>query len=157
MSPPIRRRRTHRLPPDAYVGTMAAHVTIVTGLRERLFEDPRLAQACLEALEQARSKHDATLHAYCVMPDHVHLLVEVPGAMSLEKFMRLFKQLAGYRIKQLTGEPAWQISYHDRILRREESLLDVAAYIWENPVKAGLVESRSDYPFSGPLEHLQPS
>jgi len=127
---------------------------MVTSQRDSLFSDERFAGICLEALESAAEKHDAVLHAYCVMPDHVHMLVEVPGPASLQKFVRLHKQLVGFRIKQITGNSVWQVSYHDRILRLEESLLDVALYIWENPVKAGLVDSREAYPFSGPPEKL---
>jgi putative transposase len=85
--------------------------------------------ATLSCLEDARAKHDATIHAYCFMPDHLHLLIQIPEAKSLEKFVRLFKQLSGYLLKQTDGLPVWQVSYHDRILRRDETLHDVAAYI----------------------------
>lgn len=73
--------------------------------------------------------------------------------------MKLFKQLAGYRVKKLTGQPLWQKGYFDRIVRAEEDLADFAGYIFANPVRAGLVQEPWDYAFSGgeyfehPLEH----
>ena len=154
MARPPQLRKSPRLNDYDYVGTLASHVVLVTRERQPLFADAELAELCLEALEASRRKHDATIHAFCVMPDHVHVLVEMPDSTSLQKFVRLFKQLSGYRLKQATGDFAWQTSYYDHILRREESILDVANYIWENPVEQGLAETQADYAFSGPREFL---
>ena len=122
--------------------------------RRPIFASPELRAICLDALEETRAKHAATIHAYCVMPDHVHVLVEIEADVSLQKFARLFKQLSGYRLRQSLGGFAWQTSYYDHILRSDEAILDVVAYIWENPVKAGLADSVSMYPGSGPRNML---
>ena len=90
------------------------------------------------------------LHAYCFMPNHVHLLVSGSADSQLGAFVRLFKQLSGYAAKQKLGAPMWQISYYDHVLRHEEDLAHVARYIWNNPVRAGLVDVRSQYPYDGP-------
>jgi putative transposase len=90
------------------------------------------------------------------MPNHVHLLVEVPEGVSLRAFVQHFKQLSSHALKQMTGAEAWQISYHDHVLRREESVLDVARYIWDNPVRRGLVSNRGEYHFSGPRHLMEP-
>jgi hypothetical protein len=45
----------------------------------------------------------------------------------------------------------WHKSYHDHVVRSEEDLLQIAEYILGNPVRAGLVESAAEYPFSGSL------
>ena len=93
--------------------------------------------------------------AYCLMPEHMHLVVEVPEGVSLRAFVCHFKQLSGYALKRKTGSLAWQISYYDHVLRKEEGLLDVARYIWDNPVRKGLVRERGEYPFSGPRHLLE--
>jgi REP element-mobilizing transposase RayT len=98
----------------------------------------------------------AALIAYCLMPDHVHVLVEVPENVSLKDFARYFKQVSGYALKQHLGMEAWQISYYDHILRKEENLLDAARYIWDNPIKEGIVGNRADYALSGPRELMEP-
>jgi hypothetical protein len=54
------------------------------------------------------------------------------------------KQRSGYALKKATGVFAWQISYYDHVLRKEEALLDVAQYIWDNPVKEGIVDDPRD-------------
>jgi Transposase IS200 like len=87
--------------------------------------------------------------AYCFMPDHFHLLVEGRDASNLIDFMKLFKQLAGYRCKRKLGRSLWQKSYHDHVLRKAEDIGAVARYIFANPVQAGIVQAMEDYPFSG--------
>jgi REP element-mobilizing transposase RayT len=89
------------------------------------------------------------------MPDHVHVLVTMPEGISLAAFVHDFKQRSGYELKKASGEAAWQVSYYDHILRREESVLDVARYIWDNPVKGGLAHHWLDYAYSGPRERLE--
>jgi putative transposase len=101
-------------------------------------------------LEKASHDFSVQVPAYCFMPDHLHLLVVVPEGVWLQEFVRQFKQRSGYALKKATSAFAWQISYYDHVLRKEEALLDVARYIWDNPVKEGLVDDPRDFPFSGP-------
>jgi REP element-mobilizing transposase RayT len=91
--------------------------------------------------------------AYCFMPDHIHLLAAASDEADLPAFMRTFKQRTGYSCKKALGwdGPFWQKSYYDHILRSEERVEAVAAYIWGNPVRAGLVQDMDSYPFSGSL------
>jgi REP element-mobilizing transposase RayT len=88
------------------------------------------------------------------MPDHAHVLVSVPEGILLTAFVRDFKQRSGFELKKATGEPAWQVSYYDHILRKEENVADVARYVWNNPVREGLVVEWLDYPYSGPRDRL---
>jgi putative transposase len=136
------------------MGTVVAHLTLVTHERRPIFDTDDNVGATLACLEDARAKHDATVYAYCFMPDHLHLLVLIPEGKSLQPFVRLFKQLSGYLLKQIDGTPVWQVSYRDRILRRDEAIHEVAAYIWDNPRKAGLVDDWLQYPYSGPRENF---
>lgn len=120
-----------------------------------MFSNPRAVQAVLECLTLPCARYGFSLHAYCFMPDHLHLLVSGQDDSSLTDFVRHFKQLSGHRFKREHGAPLWQISYYDHVLRRDEDLLTVARYIWDNPVRAGLVQDRSEYPFSGPREVME--
>ena len=56
---------------------------------------------------------------------------------------------AAVRVHAIGGITLWQDGFYDRILRRDEDSLDVAAYIVANPVRAGLVHRVTDYPYSG--------
>lgn len=84
------------------------------------------------------------------MPDHLHLLVLGSDRGSLIRFAQHFKQATGFRHRGL-----WQRSYYDHLMRREETVADVANYIWDNPVRAGLVDDALSYPYSGPRDVLE--
>ena len=140
------------MPGFDYRGGLTAHVTVVTRLRQPLFTDGALAQTCLRALAESSERFDATLYAYCLMPDHLHLLVGVDQDATLKQFMHQFKTVSAFRLKQATGSPPWQTSYYDRVLRREEDIESAQTYIWHNPVKEGLAETWDEYPYSGPRE-----
>ncbi len=88
--------------------------------------------------------------AYCFMPDHVHVLVEATREdADLLAFVHSAKQKTAYWFVRSTGRPLWQASFHDRILRTADATLSVARYIFENPVRASLVVSPTDYPLLG--------
>jgi len=50
----------------------------------------------------------------------------------------------------------WQDRFHDRILRQRDSGIEVVEYIFDNPIRRGLVARRRDYPYSGELDVLIP-
>jgi REP element-mobilizing transposase RayT len=146
--------RSPRLKDFDYLGPLAAHVIVVTRLRQPIFADPTLAETVVTQLLAAAARYNAIVHAYCCMADHLHMLIEVPEGVSLQRLVRWFKQMSGFQLKQALGTEAWQISYYDHILRKEEAIEDIARYIWQNPVTAGLVEDWTEFPFSGPRYRL---
>jgi putative transposase len=148
-------RTSPRLKGFDYVGPFGYSLTLATRGRAAAFSDPCVVQAVLECLALPCARYGFSLHAYCFMPDHLHLLLSGQDDSSLTDFVRHFKQLSGHRYKREHGAPLWQISYYDHVLRRHEDLLTVARYIWDNPLRAGLVQDRSEYPFSGPREAME--
>ena len=155
MTPRLPYRQSPRLKNFDYLGPLAAHVVIVTQHRRPIFADQSTAVIALEWLDKTARRYAALVHAYCFMPDHVHILIEVPEEVSLQRLVRWFKQMSGYALKQSLGIPIWQVSYYDHVdhvLRKEEAIEEVARYIWNNPVAEGLVDDWSRYPLSGPRE-----
>lgn len=146
-------RESPRLDGFPYVGTHVYNLGTVTRGRMLLI-DPETASEAMDALDKACEKYSFTRYAYCFMPDHVHLLVASEDGASMERFMRYFKQLSGYAYKKRTGQSLWQISYYDHVLRAEEAVRPIAEYIWQNPVRRGLVDSPEKYPYSGPKENM---
>jgi len=95
------------------------------------------------------------------MPDHLHLLLEGKSKEAdFKRFVSSFKQTTGYYHSQNAAQgfnpddspKLWQPSYYDHVLRNEEDLQKVAAYILNNPVRKGLVEHYREYDFSGSLD-----
>jgi len=83
------------------------------------------------------------------MPDHLHLLMGGRDRSDLREFMKDFKQVSAYNYKKEFNETLWQRSYHEHVLRCEEAVEDIAEYILNNPVRAGLVQDLRQYPYSG--------
>jgi putative transposase len=97
----------------------------------------------------ARTEGFAIL-AYCLMPDHVHLLVEgISERSDFRRFAKLAKQRSGAAYALKSGNRLWQKGYYERVLRYDEDAKDVAQYIIANPVRAGLVRSPDQYPYLG--------
>ncbi len=96
---------------------------------------------------------DVRVFAYCLMPDHLHLLLGAPSGGSITRFVGAWKSQC-YRERRGMGlaRRFWQRSFYDHILRSEEDLRRTAQYILENPVRAGLVDNASEYPLSGSFE-----
>jgi len=138
-----------RLKDFDYIGTYAYFVTILTKDRGTYLKEVEVVDSLIGILvEKARSERFSVL-AYCFMPDHPHLLVSGDDDNSnLMKFISLFKQKSGYWFKKNYNKNLWHISYYDHILRKEESIENVALYILENPVRRGLVSDPKEYPFS---------
>jgi len=145
-----------RLPAFDYVGPHAYFITIGTVGRHLAFADADRVQLARSALDEASRSHGFAALAYCFMPDHLHLLLQGSDSSDLIAFMKRFKQLSSYRYKQRTGRQLWQRSYFEHVLRHDDNRDGIAAYIWENPVQAGLVAEREIYPFSGPRSTMGP-
>ncbi len=143
-------RNTIRLPAAGYALPGTAWLgTIGTAGRVAAFADPALARAVATLLDDRCTAIGSTLGVYCLMPDHVHLLVQITAGNLIDvvrdaksRTTRLWWQHGG------TG-PLWQRSFHDRGLRTPDSYYHALAYILNNPVRASLVADWTDLPFLG--------
>ena len=141
--------RRPRLESFDYRGPHAYFLTINVKDRRPALANAPLCALLRAVLLDAAERFAFGLEALCFMPDHVHLLVSGWREDSdLKRFVRRFKQATGYAYKRRHGERLWAYSYYDHVLRREESLEDVAHYLLANPVRAGLVERWEEYPYS---------
>lgn len=154
------RRSSPRMQAFDYVGPYAYSLTINTANRHRAFVSGALVDECGEALREACYHHGFTVEAYCFMPDHLHLLLVGSDDSALVPCIKRFKQRTAYVYRRRTRLALWERSYYDHVLRSDEDIAVVADYIWDNPVRANLVQDRAGCPFSGPrgaMEHESPS
>ncbi|HEV7239019.1 MAG TPA: transposase [Thermoanaerobaculia bacterium] len=76
------------------------------------------------------------LHAWCVMPNHVHAMFYLERGSDLEKVLHSWKSYTAHAIDRGV---IWQREYFDRVIRSPEHFNETRAYIRNNPAKAGLV------------------
>ena len=89
------------------------------------------------------------LHAFVVMPNHVHLLAT--PAVPLPKLMKSLKGITAKRANAmlaLTGNRFWQEESYDRLVRNPREFENIRNYIEANPVRAGLAREASEYRWS---------
>jgi putative transposase len=143
-------RKRIRLSNSAYRQGHAFSITIAPDGRYpwfRLYR--RLSAKVVELLVDFAKTRETVLYAWCVMPDHIHMLVEDKDVVGL---VRLLKGRLVPDARRLEpGRVLWQRSFYDHALREDEAPPDVALYIWQNPVRAGIVDSARGYPWSGSL------
>jgi REP element-mobilizing transposase RayT len=110
-----------------------------------------IASVVIEAVQFAeRPLERYDLHAYAVMPNHVHLLVT--PKVDVSKLLRSLKGFTARRANRLlgrAGQPFWQEESYDHWVRSEGEFDRIGRYIFFNPVRAGLVARPEDYPWSG--------
>jgi putative DNA methylase len=91
-----------------------------------------------------------SLSAWCVMPNHVHALLEISSGYRLDRVVHSWKSYAAKEANRVLGRTGsfWAPEYFDRFMRDEKHLASTVAYIEGNPVKAGLCDNVSDWRFS---------
>jgi REP-associated tyrosine transposase len=147
-------RRPPRLEGFNYKGPYIYSLTASTYRRQHAFAVSEFAGSAAEQLLQHAGKHGFKIIAYCLMPDHVHVeLRGLSASADMRKCFESWRQWTGFRWKRSRGIHLWEEGYWDYVLRQNEDPVRIAAYIINNPVRAGLVSSVFDYPYVGSSEH----
>ncbi len=134
------RRETNRTNEFAYF------VSTQTVGRTPFFRHERWARLMIATIERYAQK-DYVLHAFVVMPDHMHLLISPSEAV--EKSVQLIKGGFSFRAKRelsWKGE-IWQPGFTDHRIRDEEDWNRHLEYIRTNPINARLVEDLKPFPY----------
>ena len=130
----------------------AAMDKLVDETRTGLFylREPAVADTIVDALHcNANTLGRYVLHAFAVMPNHVHLLAT--PAIALPKLTKSLKGITAKRANAmlaLTGATFWQEESYDHLVRNLEEFGKIRNYIENNPVRAGLVREAGDYRWS---------
>lgn len=142
--------RPRRIPGYAYLGVQRYFITACTRDRAPHFRDPDAVRLAVDAFVDTAREYAISIVVYCVMPDHLHLLLDGDhDGSDLQSFMKMAKQRAGFRFKQRHGHSLWQPGYYEHVLRDEERTEEVVFYIIANPVRKQLVQNVLDYPYWG--------
>lgn len=125
------------------------HVTARGDRREDIFEDDQDRQMFLSTLEQAVTQFNWICHAWCLMDNHYHLLVQTPDG-NLSKGMRqlngVYTQASNRRHRRVGH--LFQGRFKAILVDSDAYLLELTRYIVLNPVRAGMAKKASDWPWS---------
>lgn len=90
------------------------------------------------------------LLAWCVMPDHLHVIVQQAEGWPLSTVVHSWKSYTANAVNRALGRsgPLWMREYFDRFMRDDDHLNTTIAYVENNPVASGLVERPEDWRWS---------
>ncbi|MBP3228611.1 MAG: transposase, partial [Bacteroidaceae bacterium] len=123
------------------------------------YEDAGMGQCFLrdaavaDMVQQAILRRDGTLYRlirWCIMPNHVHMLIEPLAGVSLSDIMRSLRSYTAHEANRILNRRGkfWMNEYFDRFIRNAAHFANVVDYIDHNPVRAGLCHSPERWPWS---------
>jgi putative transposase len=145
---------THPYPPHhpdlPYRGKHSYFLTFATDGRRPRFVDRDIVGLVWRQIVRAAEQCRVEITAYCFMPDHLHMVVRGrEAAADCKAFIKSAKQLSGYYFAQERGSRLWQRYCFERVLRDDLECALTIGYVVSNPVRSGLADHPSGYPFVG--------
>ncbi len=142
--------RPQRLEGFEYRGARRYFLTFCTRNRQPAFHDAHVVALVIGQIRRTTRESGFVILAYCVMPDHAHLLVDgATASADLREFVKRAKQASGQAYARTARRPLWQEGYYERVVRPGDDARKLVRYIVENPVRAGLARVPADYPHLG--------
>ncbi len=125
------------------------HVTSRGNARQDIFADDADRSRFLDLLGREIEQHRWRCHAYCLMDNHYHLLVETPEANLSRGMGRLNMAYAqGFNRRHERSGHLFQGRFHAVVVEKNSHLLELCRYLVLNPVRAGTATAPEDWPWS---------
>lgn len=127
-------------------------VTFCTHQRKPCLATDAFHAAFIRFGQRAERDFNVAVGRYVIMPDHVHLFVCGDADFILGRWVGALKQTLAkaVHLSRSSGQ-IWQEGFFDHVLRNDESYSQKWNYVYENPVRAGLVSRAEDWPYQGEI------
>ncbi len=134
------------------------HVMLRGNERKNIFQDDKYKQHFLDGVEAKGNEVDFAVHAYCVMNNHVHLVINSKSHYLAAIMKSIAVRFAAfYNWKQGRVGHVFQDRFKSEPIADDSYLLAAVRYIHNNPVKASIAGNPADYRWSSYSEYLQPT
>jgi REP element-mobilizing transposase RayT len=142
--------------PRLFAAGLLYHVIVRGNQRQKTFLSDQDYRAYQKRLAKYRERYGYSVHAYCLMPNHVHLLLESsdqPLAKLMQGLQQSYSQY--FNMSHRKVGHVFQGRYKAIICAKDEYLLELVRYIHLNPVRAGMVKAPEGYRYSGHQAYLE--
>jgi putative transposase len=131
------------------------HVTSRGNEQKDVFKSQRDREKFLEYLASATARYGAVVHAYCLMSNHYHLLLETPE----ENLSQIMRHINGayttyFNVKRKRAGHLFQGRYKAILVEADEYATELSRYIHLNPVRAGMAVKPEEYKWSSYLSYI---
>jgi len=126
------------------------HIITRGNQKQKVFEDASDYQRYLSLVARYKKKFCFKLFCFCLMPNHVHLIIEVDNHERLQKIMRglNLSYTLYFNFKYKKVGHLWQDRFKSRIIEKDTYFLKCIDYIEANPIRANLVKNIYEYPWN---------
>ena len=123
---------------------------------EMVFHGPQDYQAFLRLMKEAKRQYPVRILAYCLMPNHFHMVLSPTKAEALSKWMQwvMTSHVRRYHRYYGTSGHIWQGRFKSFIVQQDEHLLTVLRYVESNPVRGGLARFAREWNWSSHKEMI---
>lgn len=132
------------------------HILNRGNARQTVFGDRADYSSFVALMREARSRYSVRIFAYCLMPNHFHLVVQPKRGEDLSRFMQwlLTSHVRRYHRRRGTSGHVWQGRYKSFLIQQDAYLLIVIRYVERNPIRAGLAGAAADWQWSSHQERI---
>ena len=118
--------------------------------RAEIFHKPGDYEAFVDLIVRAKARHELRVFAFCVMPNHFHMILQPPTITALSEFMQwlMTSHVRRYHSHYGGSGHIWQGRFKSFPIQRDEHLVAVLRYVLQNPVRAGLAKSVREWNWS---------
>lgn len=137
-------------PPRLLLSKSYYHVMTRGNNRHKVFESDEDYLYYLKLIEKYKQDHPFDLYHYCLMPNHVHLLIQTNSALDFAKFMKKLNLAYFHHYRQSYGWVGhfWQDRYKSQAVGKDAYFIQCGKYIELNPVRAMIVNDPADWKWS---------
>ena len=123
---------------------------------EKVFRKEQDFRAFTDLMRKAKHRYAVSMFAYCLMPNHFHMVLMPLRAEYLSKWMQwlMTSHVRRYHSHYGTSGHVWQGRFKSFIIQKDAHLLTALRYVEGNPVRAGLVNSARDWLWSSHRESI---
>jgi len=142
--------------PRILLDNVCYHIIVRGNHRLKIFKFEKDYEEYLNKLRLYKKRYKFKLYAYCLMPNHIHFVCEVAQKRDLVKFMQGINRSYTAYFNELYGKEGhlWQGRYKNKILLKDQYLINCVNYVEQNPVRAEIVSSPLEYKWSSYKERV---
>jgi putative transposase len=136
--------------PRLLIPNVCYHIIHRGNQKQKIFLEDVDFETYLQMLLHYKRKYAFKLYAYCLMPNHIHLIIEVKRVNDLAKIIQGVSLTYTLWFNKKYGKVGhlWQGRFKNKVIQKDRYLIDCLSYVEYNPVRASLTSSPNDYRWS---------